>query len=62
MIGRVVIYPYELPIELIVGVLGSLIFVAMLFYRLKNGRKAVRLRFGGTNCGCTVPEERGEEA
>ena len=28
MIGRVVIAPYELPIELIVGILGSLIFVA----------------------------------
>ena len=28
MIGRVVIAPYELPIELIVGILGSLIFVS----------------------------------
>ena len=26
MFGRVIIYPYELPIELIIGVLGSLIF------------------------------------
>ena len=35
MIGRVVIAPYELPIELIVGILGSLIFIALLFYRLQ---------------------------
>ena len=36
MIGRVVIFPYELPIELIVGILGSLIFVGLLFYRLRG--------------------------
>ncbi len=43
MIGRTVIAPYELPIELVIGILGSLIFIGLLFYRLKNGRKAVRL-------------------
>ncbi|MDO4355345.1 MAG: iron chelate uptake ABC transporter family permease subunit [Clostridia bacterium] len=43
MIGRVVIAPYELPIELVVGILGSIVFIALLFYRLKNGRKAVRI-------------------
>ena len=43
MIGRVVIAPYELPIELIVGILGSLLFIGLLFYRLKHGRKAIRL-------------------
>lgn len=42
MIGRMVISPYELPIELIVGILGSILFVALLLYRLKNGRKAIR--------------------
>ena len=46
MIGRIVIAPYELPIELIVGILGSLIFIGLLFYRLKHGRKAVRLGGG----------------
>ncbi|WP_320994276.1 iron chelate uptake ABC transporter family permease subunit, partial [Hungatella sp.] len=30
MIGRTVITPYELPIELIIGVIGSVIFVGML--------------------------------
>lgn len=43
MIGRVAIYPYELPIELIIGILGSIIFVGMLLYRLNHGRKAIRL-------------------
>lgn len=42
MIGRIVIAPYELPIELIVGILGSVLFVGLLLYRLKNGRKAIR--------------------
>lgn len=42
MIGRVVIAPFELPIELIVGILGSIVFIALLLYRLKNGRKAVK--------------------
>lgn len=54
VIGRVVIYPYELPIELIVGILGSLIFIALLFYRLKHGRKAIRLGSASHN-GCAAP-------
>lgn len=52
MIGRVVIFPYELPIELIVGILGSVIFVALLLYRLKNGRKQIKLRLGGQGGKC----------
>ncbi len=43
MTGRVVIAPYELPIELIVGILGSVLFVGLLLYRLRYGRKAVSL-------------------
>ncbi len=42
MIGRVVIYPYELPIELIVGIIGSILFIGLLLYRLRHGRKAIR--------------------
>ncbi len=41
MLGRIIIAPYELPIELIVGVLGSILFIGLLIYRLKHGRKAV---------------------
>lgn len=43
MLGRTIIAPYELPIELIIGILGSIIFVALLLYRLRYGRKAIRL-------------------
>ena len=59
MIGRVVIAPYELPIELIVGILGSLIFIALLFYRLKHGRKAIRLGGAGTGCCSAMPNLKG---
>ena len=41
MIGRSVIAPYELPIELIVGIVGSILFIAIIFYRLKYGKKSV---------------------
>lgn len=41
MIGRVVIAPYELPIELIIGIVGSIVFIGLLLYRLNHGRKAV---------------------
>lgn len=53
MIGRMVIKPYELPIELIIGIVGSIVFIAMLLYRLNHGRKAIRL---GTpdNSGCAA--------
>ena len=33
MIARVVIAPYELPIELIVGIIGSVLFIGLLLYR-----------------------------
>jgi iron complex transport system permease protein len=35
--------PYELPIELIVGIFGSLMFISMLIYKLNHGKKAIRL-------------------
>ena len=43
MIARSVIAPYELPIELIVGIIGSILFLFMLIYKLKYGSKAIRL-------------------
>lgn len=42
IIARTVIMPYELPIELIVGIIGSLLFIAMLIYKLNHGKKAIR--------------------
>ena len=47
MISRVVIAPYELPIELIVGILGSILFVGLLLYRLKHGGRRILLGKGG---------------
>ena len=47
MISRVVIAPYELPIELIVGILGSILFVGLLLYRLKSGGRRILLGKGG---------------
>ena len=43
VIARSVIAPYELPIELIVGIIGSVMFIAMLIYKLQHGKKAIRL-------------------
>ena len=62
MIGRVVIAPYELPIELIVGILGSLIFVLLLLYRLNHGRKAIRLGSPGHSSCTAVPDLKGGES
>lgn len=63
MVGRVVIFPYELPIELIIGILGSIIFVILLLYRLKHGRKAVRLgAAGNSGCSATVAAMEGGDA
>lgn len=46
MIGRIVIAPYELPIELIIGILGSIVFIGILIRRLNHGRKAIRIKSG----------------
>ena len=53
IIARSVIRPYELPIELIVGIIGSILFIAMLVHRLRHGQKAIRLQNTKevTNCG-----------
>ena len=42
MIARVVILPYEIPIELIVGIIGSIVFILMLLCRLTHGKKPFR--------------------
>ena len=60
MIGRVAIFPYELPIELIVGILGSILFIGLLLYRLRHGRKDVRLGPAHTGaCAGTVSNTDG---
>lgn len=39
MVGRVVNFPYEIPINLTVGVIGSLIFIGLLLKRLNPEKK-----------------------
>ena len=53
IIARSVITPYELPIELIVGIIGSILFIGMLIYKLNHGKKAIRLGKAkeGSCCG-----------
>lgn len=53
MIGRIVIFPYELPIELIIGIVGSLLFVALLLYRLQHGRKSIQIKWSGQGGRCS---------
>lgn len=62
MLARVVIAPYELPIELVIGVIGSLLFVGLLFYRLKHGRKALQFKSKIKSCGscCQTVTNLGE--
>ena len=63
MIGRTVITPYELPIELIIGVIGSVIFVGMLIYRLNHGRKSITPPFGKRRAAAVPsPQTGGPEA
>ncbi len=62
MLARTVIAPYELPIELIVGIIGSLLFIGLLLYRLRHGRKAVRLgaaHSGG--CAAAISQAEGRD-
>src|SRR5574344_1421179 len=35
LIGRIIIAPYEIPIQLTIGIIGSVIFIGMMFYKLK---------------------------
>ncbi|MEE8716784.1 MAG: iron chelate uptake ABC transporter family permease subunit [Coriobacteriales bacterium] len=53
LVARTVISPFELPIELIVGIVGSVVFIAMLMYRLSHGRKAIRVGRGTGGAGGT---------
>ena len=63
MLARVVIAPYELPIELIVGIIGSVIFIGLLLYRHNHGRKAVRLGApGSSGCAASLGALEGSDA
>ena len=62
MLGRVVIAPYELPIELIIGILGSILFILLLLYRLRHGRRAIRLTRAQSGCAAALSGVDGGEA
>ena len=53
VIARWIIMPYELPIELIVGIIGSVVFVAMIICKLNGGKKTIKYikPKGGDICG-----------
>lgn len=38
IIGRIIIYPYEVSISVVVSIVGSIIFLVILFWRNKNAR------------------------
>ena len=62
LVARTVIAPYELPIELIIGIIGSVVFIAMLLYRLRHGRRAVRLGAAHTAaCATPITQEASHE-
>ena len=44
VIGRIVIRPFELPIELISGIVGSAVFIVLLFKRLSVGKPSKKNR------------------
>lgn len=61
VVGRVINFPYELPIDLIVGVLGSIIFIGLLSRRLNSGNgKKIRLKPSGCGCGTLSAQEHGK--
>lgn len=56
ILGRIVIQPYELPINLTVGVIGSIVFIGLLFQRLHSADsrprdfvKRAKNRLSGSN-------------
>ena len=51
VIARSIMKPYEIPIELVVGIVGSVVFVIMLFYKLKHGKRAIRFGRHGRHHG-----------
>lgn len=48
IIGRIIISPFELPIDLISGVVGSVLFLTLMYNRLKD-KKPVRIPQKGCN-------------
>ncbi|MDD3428803.1 MAG: iron chelate uptake ABC transporter family permease subunit [Oscillospiraceae bacterium] len=56
IVGRLVIFPYEIPVNLIVGVIGSVVFLGIIFWKLSSHVPSVHTRSAQTTtkggCGC----------
>lgn len=35
-------FEYEISIDTVIGIIGSIVFIAMLIYKLRFGKKAIR--------------------
>lgn len=42
ILARIIIKPYELPIELIVGIVGSIVFIITILYRMRYGNRSIK--------------------
>ncbi|MGN1388799.1 MAG: ABC transporter permease [Bulleidia sp.] len=42
ILARIVIFPFEVSVDLVIGIFGTVLFIALLFHQLKHGRKAIR--------------------
>ncbi|OOB78761.1 MAG: iron ABC transporter permease [Epulopiscium sp. Nele67-Bin001] len=43
VIGRLIIFPYELPIDLVAGVIGSILFLGIMYRRLRVPKPKIRV-------------------
>lgn len=50
ILGRVINAPYEISINLMVGVFGSFIFLRLLFYKLRGKTKRISVSYCGEKC------------
>ncbi|MBR5578752.1 MAG: iron chelate uptake ABC transporter family permease subunit [Lachnospiraceae bacterium] len=54
MLARTIIAPYELPISFVIGIIGSLMFIAIIFHKLKGGKKLQKgVGINGNKCSCS---------
>lgn len=61
IIGRLVNYPYEIPISMTVGIVGSILFIGIIFKRLNPGmgRKRLKSTGGAQPAGASVNQSGG---
>lgn len=62
IVCRLVIAPYELPVNLATGIIGSVIFLVMLYKRLNSGKKARKKLIDERNARNSANAENAEKA